>query len=137
MRILVADNEANVRFAVRALLKQQPGVEAVDEASDARELMALTKGEPPDVVLLHWHLQGVGASEMLRVLRTRWPGTYVVALSAQCEARGEALAAGADCFVSKMESPDRLLSAIDDGLRHRGERIDGGRQRLQRKKRCE
>jgi DNA-binding NarL/FixJ family response regulator len=39
---------------------------------------------------------------------------YVIALSSRPEVRDSALAAGADAFVSKIDSPERLLEAIAD-----------------------
>jgi DNA-binding NarL/FixJ family response regulator len=54
MRILLADNEPRIRFALRALLTQQQGVEVVGDAADAKDLMNQAKTTSPDVVLLHW-----------------------------------------------------------------------------------
>jgi DNA-binding NarL/FixJ family response regulator len=117
MRILVADSQSNVRFALRVLLGQQPELEIVGEAVDAGALMSQTKTARPDLVLLHWRLQGLAAAELLAALRRICPSLRVVVLSAQPEARAAALAAGADDFVSKMDPPDRLLAAIQS-VRH-------------------
>ena len=38
MRILLADDQTQVRFALRVLLEQQPGLEVVGEATDRRGL---------------------------------------------------------------------------------------------------
>ena len=40
------------------------------------------------------------------------PESFVVALSGLPEARREALAAGADAFVSKGDPPEKLLAAV-------------------------
>ena len=40
MRILLADGQPRVRFAMRVLLERQPGVEVVGEAVDAEDLLA-------------------------------------------------------------------------------------------------
>ena len=112
MRILLADNEPRIRFALRALLTQQQGVEVVGDAADAEDLMNQAKTTRPDVVLFHWRLQHLAEVDVLSALRGACPQLHVIALSAQPEARDASLAAGADTFVSKMEPPERLLMAI-------------------------
>jgi DNA-binding NarL/FixJ family response regulator len=112
MRILLADNQAKVVYALRVLLLQQPGLEIVGTAANAAELLSMTRALRPDMVLLHWNLQGMPAVDLLRALQGICPGSYVIALSAQLEARRASLAAGADVFVCKMDPPERLLAAI-------------------------
>lgn len=113
MRILLADHRPKVRFALRALLEQQPGVKVVGEAADARDLLAQIKATCPDLVLLDWKLRGLAAVDLLVALRRVCPDVVVIALSGIPEARRAALDAGADAFVSKTDPPERLLTVID------------------------
>jgi two-component system response regulator DesR len=113
MRILLADDQHRVRFALRVLLERQPGLSLVGEAVDARDLLVQAKDTRPDVVLLDWELPGQAAN-LLRTLREVCPCTAVIALSGRSEARKAACAAGADAFVSKIDPPERLLAAIAD-----------------------
>lgn len=112
MRILLADSQAKVVYALRVLLAQQPGLEIVGAAANAADLLSLTETLCPDAVLLHWDLQGMPAVDLLQALRGNSPEPYVIALSARLEARRRALAAGADAFVCKMDPPERLLATI-------------------------
>jgi DNA-binding NarL/FixJ family response regulator len=112
MRVLVADSQSKVRNALHVLLRQQPGLEIVGEADSAGELLAQAEAVKPDLVLVHWRLSGVPGEELLRGLRMRCPGLRILALSARPESCQEALTAGADAFVSKMDQPERLLGAI-------------------------
>ena len=114
MRILLADAQAKVRFALRVLLERQPGFEVVGEASDVDDLLAGVKTCEPDLILLSWELPHPAKAEVLPALRTACPHLSVIALSGRLEARRAALNAGADAFVSKSEPPERLLAAIDD-----------------------
>ena len=111
-RILVADGRPKVRFALRALLGRQAGLDVVGEAQDAEDLLAQIEGNCPDIVLLDWRLEGVETADLLVALRWHCPGLYVIVLSGRPEARRVALDAGADAFVSKIDPPDRLLAAI-------------------------
>jgi DNA-binding NarL/FixJ family response regulator len=112
MRILVADDLAQVRYALRILLHHESGLQVVAEAADAEELLTLTRAFAPDLLLLQWRLDGGSGADLMPRLRRICPGLHIIALSAQPEARRPALDAGADAFVCKADPPERLLEAI-------------------------
>jgi len=112
MRILLADDQLNVRFALCALLEQQSGLEVVGEATDVEDLLVQVKTTCPDLVLLSHELPGLAAVDLLPALRKVCPDLCVIVLSGQPEARQAALAVGAYAFVSKADPPERLLAAI-------------------------
>jgi len=114
MRILLADDQPRVRFALRVLLERQPGLEVVGAALDADDLLAQAEATCPDLVLLGWELPGLIAVDSLSALRRICPDLFVIALSGRPEARRAALVAGANTFVSKTDPPERLLAAIDN-----------------------
>ena len=118
MRILLADDQPVVRYALRVLLERQPGMCVVGEAWDVAGLFATTKSANPHLVLLDWELPGMGAAKVLTDLRKARPELLVIALSGRPEARRAALAEGANAFVSKSDPPDRLLAAIGAQSRH-------------------
>jgi DNA-binding NarL/FixJ family response regulator len=112
MRILIADAQPKVRFALRVLLERQPELEVVGEAVDAESLLDLLEILWPDMVLLGWELPGREMECLMPSLRAGYPDLIVIALSGRLEAHGAAKAAGADAFVSKSNPPDQLLEAI-------------------------
>ena len=112
MRIMVADHQSKVRFALRTLLARRPGLEVVGEADTVDELLAEVSATQPDLLLLHWRLDEE-MSELLSTLRQICPGLQVIVLSVRQEACQPALAAGAEAFVCKMDPPDKLLAAIE------------------------
>jgi DNA-binding NarL/FixJ family response regulator len=113
MRVLLADDQAKVRSALRLLLDQQPDVEILGEAVDTTGLLDWVKATEPDVILLDWELPGLPATALLPVLQVHHPNLRVVALSGRPEARRAALEAGVDAFVSKGDPPERLLGAVN------------------------
>ena len=117
MRILLADDQSNVRFALRALLEQQAGVQVVGEAVNSEALLSQVQTACPDLVLLDWNLPDIAAEELLSALRKRCPDLPVIVLSGKPEVRRAALAAGADAFVSKADPPEGLLAAIRSAKR--------------------
>jgi len=113
MNVLLADDQAKVRSAIRLLLEQDDDKEVLGEAVDATGLLDWVKVVCPDLVLLDWELPGGGGEELLDAIRANCSRVTIVALSGRPEARQAALDAGADGFVSKGDPPERLLEAID------------------------
>ena len=112
MRILIADDQADVRSALGLLLMQEPNLQVVAEATDAIGVLLAAEKETPSLVLLDWELPGAPSASLVRVLRNRWPQLRVIALSSLPEARSAAINAGVDTFVDKGDPPDALLEAL-------------------------
>ena len=117
MRILVADNQPKVRFALRVALEQRPGDKTIGEATDAQDLLAQTSVICPHLLLIDWELPGMPMAELVPRLRKACVNLHVIVLHSREETRGQAIAAGADAFVCKSDGPDELLTAIDHSLK--------------------
>lgn len=114
MRILLADDQPKIRFALRLLLEREPGLSVVGEAEDVESLMNQIEISHPDLVLLDWELPKTKRENALCSLRKVYPNVEVVILSGRLEAKKVALASGANAFVSKGDPPERLLAAVND-----------------------
>ena len=120
MRVLLADDQHDVRRALRLLLEQEPDLTVAGEVADAVGLFDQVEAIQLDLVLLDWELPGFGmidsltnpASDAIALLRSLRPNLVVVALSGRPEAHQIAMAAGADAFVSKGDPPERLLKTL-------------------------
>jgi two-component system response regulator DesR len=113
IRVIIADDQPKVRFALRVLLESQPDMEIVGEVDEACELLAQVTKASPSVVIMDWLLPGLPAIGSIASLRDVCPNIFIVALSGRPELGQEALRDGADAFVSKIDPPDRLLAALD------------------------
>ena len=112
MRILVADNHSSARLALCALLEQQSGWLVVGEVVSADNLMSQIEDTNPDLILVNWSMPELKTADLISDLRENRNKIAVIVLSGRPEIRSEALAAGADDFVSKADPPGRLLRAI-------------------------
>jgi DNA-binding NarL/FixJ family response regulator len=112
MRVLVADDQIKVRSALKVLLGQHLNWEVVGETGEAELLFVQICDARPDVVLLDWELPGLTHDGEFSDFRARFPNTKIIALSGRPEARRAALELGVDAFVSKMDSPERLLDTL-------------------------
>jgi DNA-binding NarL/FixJ family response regulator len=112
-RVYLADAKSEERFALRLLL-QDLKMEVVGEASDWATTLAKVPVTRLDMLLVDWNLlptnQGL---EALTTLRQACPFTIVVVLISHLDARQQAaLSAGADAFISKNETPERVAERL-------------------------
>lgn len=112
MKILVADDQADVRNALRILLEQVEGGFLINEAKDIDSLYSQLEETRPDLLLLDWELSGRDMADAVSRIRKLVPGISIIALSVRPEAENTAKSAGVDAFVSKGDNSDRLLSVI-------------------------
>ncbi len=112
MDILIADSHDQVRFALRVMLSQQPGLQVVGEAADGTQLLALARVAMADLVLVDWELPGLAGMGGLAAVHQACPTLRLVVLSSQLGVRQAAVGNGVDAFVSKGDPPERLLAVI-------------------------
>jgi DNA-binding NarL/FixJ family response regulator len=112
VRVMLADDQVQVRSALGLLLGQEAYLRVVAEAADGYELFQVAGTTHPDLLLLDWELPGSAPGGVVRALRTLFPRLKVIALSGKPEARRAALNAGVDAFVSKGDPPQRLLTVL-------------------------
>jgi len=114
MRAIIADDQMAIRRALRLLLEEVPAAQIVGEATDLKMLRDLLTGATPDLVLLDWELPPGNAAAAVAGLRGQFPQVRFIVLSTSPEAANDALAAGADAFVSKGDAPEGLARLLRD-----------------------
>jgi NarL family two-component system response regulator LiaR len=112
-RLLIADDRARTRRALRAVLAVQPGLELIGEAADGEQAIAEVERLRPDVVILDLRMPRMDGIAATRHIKSRWPEIRVIAHSLAEELSEDALAAGADAFVPKGAPPSELFGALD------------------------
>jgi DNA-binding NarL/FixJ family response regulator len=115
MRVLVADDHPLFRAALRLALAQAVPDAEVAEAHDIESLRASASAKPePDLVLLDLLMPGARSFAPLTWLRSQFPGTAVMIVSANedPEVIRRAQAFGAAGYVVKSAAQAELISAI-------------------------
>jgi PAS domain S-box-containing protein len=117
-KILLADDNADMRDYLKRLLSHQYDVEAVTNGVEA---LAAIRQQMPDLLLADVMMPKLDGFELLRALRTD-PQTQelpIVLFSARAgeEARIEGLAAGADDYLTKPFSARELLARVEATLK--------------------
>ena len=108
LRVVVVDDEADVRGLVRFLLQQTDGFEVVGEAANGREAIDLAAAERPDVVLLDLRMPVMDGAEAIPQIREQSPDTRIVVFTADPAAEVE----GVDAQVIKGASMAEVLSSL-------------------------
>jgi len=123
VRVLVVDDEALVRHALRAFLAADERVTLVGEASDGTEVVDVCRATSPDVVLMDIKMTNVGGVEATRHVLEWNPQCRVVALTTfTTEWRAlEVLRAGACGYLVKNSTPTQIVDAIVAA--HAGDRV--------------
>ena len=118
LRVLVVDDDARVRRALRSLIECAPDLTVVGEAGSTRSATRLDLELLPDVVVLDLLLpRAPEGMEVLRELRGR--DRPVVAISCMGELGPQAMVAGAHAFLEKHgRDVDDLLDMIRTAYRH-------------------
>jgi DNA-binding NarL/FixJ family response regulator len=112
MRILIADDQKRARRSLKALLATSIPEPEIWEASSGDEAMRLAEQMRPNLIVMDVRMPGIDGLVATRGIKSRWPKIKVLVLSMYPGYREKAREAGADLFVSKGESPERLLSAL-------------------------
>jgi DNA-binding NarL/FixJ family response regulator len=118
LTVLIVDDDARVRRALRRLIECSPDLTVVGEAGSARSARRLDLELGPDVVVLDLLLpQANDGMQVLRELRGR--DRPVVAISRLGKLGPEAMVAGAHAFLEKDgRDVDNLLDMIRAAHRH-------------------
>jgi EAL domain-containing protein (putative c-di-GMP-specific phosphodiesterase class I)/ActR/RegA family two-component response regulator len=113
-RVLVADDDDAVVDVLRALIQSQTDLRLIGSASDTEHAISIAVREQPDIALIDVRMPGGGGVRAAREISRRCPRTRVIALTAhEDEATVIAMmAAGANAYVPKGESTERILREI-------------------------
>jgi DNA-binding NarL/FixJ family response regulator len=111
-RFLLADDNSNLRSALRLMLETRLKSPLVFEAADHAGLIDQSMAHPPDCLILDWELPGFTDHHCLDALRDLFPDLKIIVTSAWPEAAEAALAAHADAFICKTDPPAEILHAI-------------------------
>jgi two-component system response regulator NreC len=112
--VVLADDHAVVRSALRMLLEDEPDMEVVAEAGDAEAATRYVRGHRPTVLILDINMPGGSGLAAVPQIRNESPQTQIVMLTMQGETASarEALQAGVLGYISKDAASEELVTAV-------------------------
>jgi DNA-binding NarL/FixJ family response regulator len=112
IRVLLAESQELIRFAMRTLLSAQDNIELVGEACSFQELIQLNQRLKPDIILLELHLKDEDVLPKLSEILNDGPLVLILTDCKDRETHLLALRLGARGIVNKDQSMDIILKAI-------------------------
>jgi DNA-binding NarL/FixJ family response regulator len=114
IRVLLVDDEAHVRQALKMRLELEADIDVVGAAPGGEAGIALARELSPDVVLMDVSMDEMNGLSATHELHSAVPGVAVVMLTMMDNDQTRLLAryAGAVEFVGKHQPDDALLTAI-------------------------
>jgi two-component system response regulator AtoC len=111
-RVLVVDDEENIRLVLRTLLKKHGFEVEVADSGEAALAMVDTFG--PDVILTDVRMPKMGGLDLLATLKAKQNTATVIVMSAygNVDLALEAMKAGAYDYVGKPFKPDEVVLAL-------------------------
>jgi DNA-binding NarL/FixJ family response regulator len=114
IRVLIADDHVLFRRALEMVLKEEPGIELVGQASDGAGAVQMAGEALPDVVLMDIRMPKINGIEAARQMKEVAPSAKIVMLtiSDEEEDRFEAIRAGASGYLLKDTPLDEVAEAV-------------------------
>jgi two-component system, NtrC family, response regulator AtoC len=111
-RVLVVDDEENIRLVLRTLLKKH-GYD-VEVADSGEAALAALEAFDPDVILTDVRMPRMGGLDLLGALKAKQHSATVIVMSAygNVDLAIDAMKAGAYDYVSKPFKPDEIVLAL-------------------------
>lgn len=82
VRVLIVDDEADMRLLVRTVLRNTSDFEVVGEAGSGAEALSAVRGLDPDVVVLDYRMPDLTGVDLAEQLLAESPDRAIVLLSA-------------------------------------------------------
>ncbi len=115
-RAFLADAQPDERSAIQLIL-QDMNMQVVGHASDWLTTLALAPATRPDLVVVDWGLVAGELGTALPKLREACPQAVLIVLISHLDSRHQAaLSAGADAFISKGETSERVAERLRDAV---------------------
>jgi DNA-binding NarL/FixJ family response regulator len=114
IRVLLVDDHELFRAALRSRLEQEPGIAVVGQAGSAERAIGAALDLRPDLILLDLVLPGRSGHDAIRDLLKVSPEAKILVVSSQSRltAIRQAIAAGAQGYITKRASDTDLIDAI-------------------------
>ena len=111
-RVYISDAKSEERSALRLVLLDLK-MDVVGEAADWATTWEQAPLSRTDMLLIDWDLLPNSPTAALDELRRACPAALVIVLISHLDARQQAaLSAGADAFISKGETPERVAERL-------------------------
>jgi DNA-binding NarL/FixJ family response regulator len=115
IRLMLVDDHPLVRRGLAELISDEPHLEVCAQVASAEDALQEIDRVNPDLVIVDVTLPGMNGVELIKRLRSRYPGIMMLVASMHDESlfAERCLRAGANGYVNKEEATDKVVDAIN------------------------
>ena len=114
IKVLLADDLAQIRAVLRRALEKDGRFEVIGEAENGTEAVQMAWSLRPDALVLDLAMPGMDGMQAIPQILETSPATKIVVLSGFVEMAPDVLKAGAHGFFEKTAPPQELAGTIAD-----------------------
>ncbi|MFD0669913.1 response regulator [Cohnella sp. GCM10027633] len=121
-RVLIVDDHAHAREAMRCIVQQDSSFEIVGEGNSGEEALRLAEELLPDLILMDIHMKGMNGLEASKAIKDKLPATKIVIVTVSDDGLHllDALKKGASGYLIKNLTPsvwiDYLKGVLSDDM---------------------
>jgi DNA-binding NarL/FixJ family response regulator len=114
IRVLLVEDHPVVRESLKRIIQQEASLSVCGEADDCKQALAMVEATKPHLVILDLTLRDSHGLELIKNLRDQHPKVLSLVFSMHEEIlhAERAIRAGASGYITKQESPAKILLAI-------------------------
>lgn len=113
IRVVIADDNADMRRIERMMISRAEGFEIVGEAEDGVQLLTLVEQEKPQLVFLDVEMPGKTGVECARVIQDMNPAIVLIFATAHDEYMGDAFEVYAFDYLLKPFKKERVMQTLE------------------------
>ena len=116
LKIAIIEDNPQYRITISIILQLRDEFRLIHKLESCEEMIGYFEVETPDVVLMDIDLPGMSGIEAVWELKKKWPEMRVLMLTVfeDEEKIFKAIKAGANGYLLKKDSPNRILDAIEE-----------------------
>jgi DNA-binding NarL/FixJ family response regulator len=114
-RVMIVDDHDALRRGIRSLIESRSNLIVVGEAADGRSAIEEARRCAPEIAIIDYMMPEQNGIDLTLALKKEWPRLEIL-IYTMCGLESlvtEALRAGVRGFVTKSESEEHLLAALD------------------------
>lgn len=114
LKVAIIEDNAKYRTAVAIILQLDESLNLIHKLENCAHMIPLFEHDTPDVVLMDIDMDGMNGIEAVWHLKKQWPSMKVIMLTVfeDDEKIFGAIKAGANGYLLKKDSPQKILDAI-------------------------
>ncbi len=112
--VVVADAQVLCRLGLCELLRDQPGMEVIGQASDTPSLLKEVGEKQPEVVIVDYNQPGYFDTQIAQLVKLRAPKTRLLIISSddRKDRIYQVLEEGVNAFITKQCDPEEIVDAV-------------------------